>query len=474
MQRVKEPNGMWSLFCPNECPGLDTVYGDEFVTMYEKYEASGLARRTFPARELWLAILDTQMETGTPYLLYKDAANSKSNQQNLGVIRSSNLCCEIIEYSDSSETAVCNLASIALPAYVDQATQTFNFNALHDMVKTVTNNLNRIIDVNFYPTLKTQKSNLKHRPIGIGVQGLADTFFLMNIPYCSEQGRELNTNIFETIYHASLEKSCEIARERYEKCRNLPQPPAYLINPYESDAFSYNEPVDSYCGAYSSFISSPLSKGIFQFDMWGIVPSNRYDWSKLRSDIMKYGTRNSLLVAPMPTASTSQILGYNECFEPITSNIFSRRTLAGEFIVVNKYLMHDLIQLGVWSDNVKNSIIANKGSIQHLDVDAHTLAKYKTVWEMSMKHLIDMAVDRGAYICQSQSLNLWMADPNYNKLTSMHFYAWEKGLKTGIYYLRRKAKHQAQQFTIEPTIKCSLSEQGSGEEETETCQMCSA
>jgi ribonucleoside-diphosphate reductase alpha chain len=434
MERVKE-NAKWSLLCPHECPGLSDVYGDKFKELYEKYEKDGKARKTVNARDLWFKILDSQMETGTPYILYKDAANSKSNQQNLGTIKSSNLCCEIVEYSDSNETAVCNLASIALPCFVNEKTKEFDYAKLHEVTKVVTNNLNRVIDINFYPTEKTKNSNFKHRPIGIGVQGLADTFILMDIPFHSEAAKNVNKLIFETIYHGALEKSNESS---------------ILL------------------GAYSSFEGSPASKGILQFDMWGVTPSERYDWSSLKESIIKYGLRNSLLVAPMPTASTSQILGYNECFEPFTSNLYSRRTLAGEFVVVNKYLMKELIQLGQWNEQIKNNIIANKGSVQQLTVlSEHIREKYKIVWEIPMKHLIDMAADRGAFICQSQSLNLWMEDPTYNSLTSMHFYSWKKGLKTGIYYLRRKAKHQAQQFTIEPDAKES-------EEKDEICEMCSA
>ena len=434
MERVKD-NAKWSLLCPHECPGLSDVYGDKFKELYEKYEKDGKVRKTVNARDLWFKILDSQMETGTPYILYKDAANSKSNQQNLGTIKSSNLCCEIIEYSDANETAVCNLASIALPPFVNEKTKEFDYAKLHEVTKVVTNNLNRVIDVNFYPTEKTKNSNFKHRPIGIGIQGLADVFILMDIPFHSEAAKNVNKLIFETIYHGALEKSNESS---------------ILL------------------GAYSSFEGSPASKGILQFDMWNITPSERYDWTSLKESIVKHGLRNSLLVAPMPTASTSQILGYNECFEPFTSNLYSRRTLAGEFVVVNKYLMKELIQLGQWNEQIKNNIIANKGSIQQLTVlSEHIREKYKIVWEMPMKHLIDMAADRGAFICQSQSLNLWMEDPTYNSLTSMHFYSWKKGLKTGIYYLRRKAKHQAQQFTIEPDAN-------EHEEKDEICEMCSA
>jgi ribonucleoside-diphosphate reductase alpha chain len=417
MERIKQDDD-WYLFCPNYFPGLSDEYGEKFNELYMKYETDcqtkeGLYKK-IKARDLWFKILDSQMETGTPYLLYKDAANKKSNQQNIGTIKSSNLCTEIIEYSDESETAVCNLASIGLPKFVEN--KIFNYEMLHAVTKIVTNNLNNIIDETFYPCETAKTSNTRHRPIGIGVQGLADVFFLMDVPYHSEEAREINKNIFETMYHAALEKSTELAKEY---------------------------------GCYSTFNGSPASKGILQFDMWGVKPT-RYNWDKLKGDIHYQGLRNSLLLAPMPTASTSQILGYNECFEPNSGNIYSRRTLAGEFIIANKYLMKELSELGIWNDNTKQSIIENKGSVQHLDISPHLKEKYKIVWEIPMKHLIDMSVDRGAFICQSQSLNLWVETPNYNILTSMHFYAWSKGLKTGCYYLRRKPTHTAQQFTIEP------------------------
>lgn len=461
MERVKEKNGKWSLFCPHECPGLSDVYGEEFNELYKKYEDEGKARKTINARDLWFAILDSQMETGTPYLLYKDACNIKSNQKNLGTIKSSNLCTEIIQYSDNKETAVCNLASIGLPSFVNETNKTFDFDHLHYVTKVITNNLNKVIDINFYPTEKTRKSNFKHRPIGIGIQGLADTFVLLDIPFHSEEAKEINKQIFETIYHAALEKSNELAMEITEQSREL-------YRKYSTDT-EYYQTMSNLLGAYNSFEGSPASQGILQFDMWSVTPSDRFDWTKIKNNINKYGLRNSLLVAPMPTASTSQILGFNECFEPFTSNIYSRRTLAGEFVVVNKYLMRELIQLGYWNEQIKNNIISNKGSIQQLTIlPQHIRNKYKIVWEIPMKHIIDMAADRGPYICQSQSLNLWMEDPVYNKLTSMHFYSWEKGLKTGIYYLRRKAKHQAQQFTIEPETK------ENSEEQEEICEMCSA
>jgi ribonucleotide reductase alpha subunit len=472
MERVKE-NGKWNLFCPNVCPGLADVYGESFKELYETYEKSGNIRKTINARDLWFKILDAQMETGTPYLLYKDSCNKKSNQKNLGTIKSSNLCTEIIEYSDENETAVCNLASIALPSFVNITTKEFDYEKLHEVAKVVTNNLNRVIDINFYPTEKTKKSNLLHRPIGIGVQGLADAFILMDVAFYSDEAKTINKLIFETIYHAALEKSNEIALNIKNK---------YL----EKSVFNYSENCNvvselsykytlklEHRGAYMSFEGSPASQGILQFDMWNVEPSDRYDWTKLKKSIMEHGLRNSLLLAPMPTASTSQILGFNECFEPLTSNIYSRRTLAGEFVVANNYLMRELIDLGIWNEKIKNNIIANKGSIQQLNMIPENIRnKYKIVWEMPMKHLIDMSADRGAFICQSQSLNLWLEDPNYNTLTSMHFYSWKQGLKTGIYYLRRKAKHQAQQFTLEP--EKNEVEPSIETEEQDICEMCSA
>ena len=470
MERVKE-NGSWSLFCPNECPGLCDIYGIQFVELYNQYETSGKARKTMNARDLWFKILDAQMETGTPYLLYKDAANKKSNQQNLGTIKSSNLCTEIMEYSDDKETAVCNLASIGLPSFVNEKTKQFDYEKLHEVTKVITNNLNKVIDINFYPTPKTERSNMLHRPIGIGVQGLADAFILMDIPFHSDEAKNVNKLIFETIYHAALEKSNEIAisiKEHYTSQVDFCDHTVLYEMKYTNGLKHGLKP--SHIGAYQSFEGSPASKGILQFDMWGIEPTpDRYDWSALKQSIVDNGLRNSLLVAPMPTASTSQILGFNECFEPYTSNLYSRRTLAGEFVVVNKYLMRELIDLGLWNEQIKNNIIANKGSVQQLTMlSEHIRNKYKIVWEIPMKHVIDMAADRGAFICQSQSMNLWVEDPTYNTLTSMHFYSWKKGLKTGIYYLRRKGKHQAQQFTIEPEKK------NVAEEKDEICEMCSA
>lgn len=502
MERVKD-NGKWSLFCPNECPGLHNIYGDAFNKLYMQYETSGKSRKIVNARDLWFKILDAQMETGTPYLLFKDHVNKKSNQKNLGTIMSSNLCTEIVQYSDDKESSVCNLASIALPLFVDEKTKEFDYEKLHQIAKVVTTNLNKIIDINFYPTEKTKRSNLLHRPIGIGVQGLADVFFKMDIPYHSEEAKVINKNIFETIYHGALERSNELAFERvklfkahplYKKLLfeydndtsdesiNRGKDEDYFIHENESitmiNAEKRNITYNNHLGAYSSFEGSPASKGILQFDMWGIDPTDeRYNWSILKEYIIEYGLRNSLLIAPMPTASTSQILGFNECFEPITSNIYSRRTLAGEFVVVNKYLMNELIELGLWNDNIKNNIIANKGSVQQLTmIPPEIREKYKIVWEIPMKHLIDMSADRGAFICQSQSLNLWLEDPNYNTLTSMHFYSWKKGLKTGIYYLRRKAKHQAQQFTVEPDKDDNDNGNGNAldNNEDEICEMCSA
>jgi ribonucleoside-diphosphate reductase alpha subunit len=510
MEKVKKDE-MWSLFCPDACPGMSDVYGDKFRELYDKYTSEGRAVRTVKARELWFKILDSQMETGTPYLLYKDPANEKSNQKNLGTIKSSNLCTEIIEYSDGEQTAVCNLASLSLTKFVSFSNQgvsvsnqgvsvsvgtppTFNYDELHRVTKVVTANLNRIIDVNFYPTEKTRLSNLLHRPIGIGVQGLADVFALMDIPYHSDEAIEVNKLIFETIYHASLESSNELAKQRMEGMNELRNFSPLFTDEKNRTCRTYKDakakplanvllPIPpemsaqlsgDLAGSYSSFVNSPASKGILQFDMWGVKPSERYDWTALKDNIMKYGLRNSLLVAPMPTASTSQILGNNECFEPFTSNIYSRRTLAGDYVIINKYLMKELIDLGIWNEKIKDNIILNKGSIQHLEmIPKKVRDKYKIVWEIPMRHMIDMAADRGAYICQSQSLNLWVEDPDYKILTNMHFYSWGKGLKTGIYYLRRKPKHQPQQFTIGPSVG-NNSNNNTHENEEETCETCSA
>ncbi|MEM9416955.1 MAG: ribonucleoside-diphosphate reductase subunit alpha [Bacteroidota bacterium] len=416
MQRV-ENNEEWSLFCPKEAPGLADCYGEEFERLYQKYEREGKARKTIKAQDLWFEILEAQIETGTPYMLYKDAANRKSNQQNLGTIKSSNLCTEIIEYTSPDEVAVCNLASIALPRFINEK-GLFDHQKLFDVTYTVTKNLNKVIDINYYPVPEARNSNLKHRPIGIGVQGLADTFSQLRMPFDSPEARGLNTDIFETIYFASMTASKDLAKQQ---------------------------------GPYETFAGSPLSQGTFQFDMWGVEPrSGRWDWEALRKEVQTHGVRNSLLVAPMPTASTSQILGNNECFEPYTSNIYTRRVLSGEFIVVNKHLLKDLIALGLWNDEMKNTLIAANGSIQHIEgIPANIKELYRTVWEIPQKAVLDMAADRGAYICQSQSLNIHIQDPNFGKLTSMHFYAWKKGLKTGMYYLRIKAATDAIKFTVQ-------------------------
>ena len=414
MKRV-EADGEWSLFCPNEAPGLSDCHGEVFEALYTKYEAEGRARKTIKAQELWFAILDSQIETGTPYMLYKDAANSKSNQQNLGTIKSSNLCTEIIEYTSPEEVAVCNLASIALPRFVINGS--FDQQKLYEVTYQVALNLNKIIDNNYYPVEEARNSNLRHRPIGLGVQGLADVFILLRLPFESDLAKLLNKNIFETIYFAAMTASKDLAIKE---------------------------------GPYSTFQGSPLSKGQFQFDLWNVAPSTRWDWDSLRKEVMEHGVRNSLLLAPMPTASTSQILGNNECFEPYTSNIYSRRVLSGEFIIVNKHLLKDLISLGLWNNDMKNRIIAANGSVQNIkEIPDEIKELYKTVWEIKQRNLIDMAADRGAFICQSQSLNLFVDSPSISKLTSMHFYGWKKGLKTGMYYLRSQAATQAVQFTIE-------------------------
>lgn len=417
MKRV-ESDDDWSLFCPHECPGLADVWGADFEALYEKYEREGRARRVVRAQKLWNAILEAQVETGTPYMLYKDACNAKSNQQNLGTIKCSNLCTEIVEYSSPDEIAVCNLASIALPAFVKDK-NTFDFQELKRVSKVVTKNLNRIIDINYYPVEQARRSNMRHRPIGIGVQGLADAFILMRMPFDSQRARELNKQIFETIYYGALEASCELAQRD---------------------------------GPYETYQGSPVSKGVLQYDMWDVTPSDMWDWAALKAKIAQYGVRNSLLMAPMPTASTSQILGYNECFEPYTSNIYTRRVLAGEFQVVNQYLMKDLTELGLWNDSMKNRIIAANGSIQNIpNIPQEQKDLYKTVWEISQKVIIDLAADRGAFIDQSQSLNIHIAEPTFPKLTSMHFYGWKRGLKTGMYYLRTRPAVDAIKFTVDQT-----------------------
>lgn len=417
MKRV-EANEDWTLFCPNECPGLSEAYGDDFEKLYEKYEKEGKGRKTVKAQDLWFEVLESQIETGTPYMLFKDSANKKSNQKNLGTIKSSNLCTEIIEYTAPDEVAVCNLASIALPMYVNEESGEYDFQRLYDVTYVATKNLNKVIDVNYYPVEEARNSNMRHRPIGLGVQGLADAFIKMRMPFDSPQARQLNKDIFETIYFAAMTASKDIAKVE---------------------------------GTYETFKGSPVSKGIFQYDMWGVTPeSGLWDWDSLKKEVKKHGVRNSLLVAPMPTASTSQILGNNECFEPYTSNIYTRRTLSGEFVIVNQHLMKDLIKLGLWNADMKNKLIAAKGSVQAIpEIPQDIKELYKTVWEISQKAIIDMSADRGAYICQSQSLNIHIQDPNFGKMTSMHFYAWKKGLKTGMYYLRSRAAADAIQFTVD-------------------------
>lgn len=448
MKRVEE-NAEWTLMCPNECPGLSETHGAEFEALYTKYENEGKGRKKVNARDLWNKVLESQIETGTPYILYKDACNGKSNQKNLGTIKSSNLCTEIVEYTSSDEVAVCNLASIALPKFVNRGK--FDHEKLFEVTYAVTKNLNNIIDYNYYPVPEARNSNMRHRPIGLGVQGLADTFILMRFPFDSPEAKQLNKDIFETIYYAAMTSSKDLAKKH---------------------------------GKYETYEGSPVSQGIFQFDMWGITPSPRWEWDVLKDEVKKYGVRNSLLVAPMPTASTSQILGNNECFEPYTSNIYTRRTLSGEFIVVNKHLLHDLVKLGLWNDSVKNKLIAANGSVQKIDEIPDNLKElYKTAWEISQKAIVDMAADRGAFICQSQSLNIFMENANFAKLTSMHFYGWKKGLKTGMYYLRTKAATDAIKFTLdkeaikEPALKAVSQEQAVSEiacslDNPEGCEAC--
>ncbi|MBN7818170.1 ribonucleoside-diphosphate reductase subunit alpha [Algoriphagus pacificus] len=449
MKRV-EQNESWSLFCPNEAPGLSECHGEEFERLYEKYEKEGRARETIKAQELWFEILESQIETGTPYMLYKDAANGKSNQKNLGTIKSSNLCTEIIEYTSPDEVAVCNLASLALPKFVTAGPDGklfFDHQKLYEITKVATRNLNKVIDVNYYPVEEARRSNFRHRPIGLGVQGLADAFIMLRMPFESAEAKGLNEDIFETIYYAAVETSMELAKVQ---------------------------------GTYETYEGSPASKGILQFDMWGVTPkSERWNWNALKEQVKKYGMRNSLLVAPMPTASTSQILGNNECFEPYTSNIYTRRTLSGEFIVVNKHLMKDLIQLGLWNDTMRNRLISTNGSVQSLPgVPQNIKDIYKTVWEISQKVIIDMAADRGAYICQSQSMNVFLQDPNFGKLTSMHFYAWKKGLKTGMYYLRSQAAASAIKFTLdksnfEPKVDKAMQEEMDAKSQKQDAIACS-
>jgi ribonucleoside-diphosphate reductase alpha subunit len=448
MKRVEE-NGDWTLMCPNECPGLSDTYGDEFEALYEKYEREGRGRKTIKAQDLWFKILESQIETGTPYMLYKDAANNKSNQKNLGVIKSSNLCTEIMEYTAPDEVAVCNLASLALPKFVEDGQ--FDHNKLFEVTYQATINLNRIIDYNFYPVPEARNSNMRHRPIGLGVQGLADAYILMRFPFDSPEAAQLNKDIFETIYYASMTASKDLAKVE---------------------------------GPYETFKGSPVSQGIFQFDMWGVQPSSRWEWDVLREEVMTHGVRNSLLLAPMPTASTAQILGNNECFEPYTSNIYTRRVLSGEFIIVNKHLLRDLVKEGLWNAEMRQKLMASNGSVQKIEEIPQELKDlYKTAWEISQKVIIEQAADRGAYICQSQSLNIFMENANFGKLTSMHFYGWKKGLKTGMYYLRTKAATDAIKFTVdkavtEQTISVKSIEEQQAQiacslDDPENCEMCS-
>lgn len=428
MKRVEE-DGMWTLMDPNECPGLSECHGDEFEKLYTKYEAEGKGRKTIKAQDLWFKVVESQIETGTPYMLYKDAANGKSNQKNLGTIKSSNLCTEIIEYTAPDEVAVCNLASIALPKFVKDGK--FDHDQLFKIAYQVTKNLNRIIDNNYYPVAEARNSNMRHRPIGIGVQGLADAFILMRFPFESEEAKALNREVFETIYYAALTASKDLAK------------------------------VD---GAYETYAGSPVSQGILQYDMWGVTPTERWEWATLKEEIAKHGVRNSLLLAPMPTASTAQILGNNECFEPYTSNIYSRRVLSGEFIVVNKHLLRDLVSLGLWTEDLKNKLVAENGSVQNIpEIPVNLKELYKTAWEISQRTILDMSADRGAYICQSQSLNVFMPNANPGKLTSMHFYGWKKGLKTGMYYLRTKAAVDAIKFTLDKSSQAKPMAAGGAE-----------
>ncbi|MBE97937.1 MAG: ribonucleoside-diphosphate reductase subunit alpha [Flammeovirgaceae bacterium] len=444
MKRV-ESNSDWSLFSPDEAKDLHETYGEEFEKLYQKFEKEGKARKTVKAQDLWFEILEAQIETGNPYILYKDACNIKSNQKNLGTIKSSNLCTEIVEYTSPDEVAVCNLASIALNKFVKDD-MTYDHQKLYEITKVITRNLNKVIDVNYYPVEEARNSNMRHRPIGIGVQGLADTFILMRHAFDSPEAKQLNSEIFETIYFAAMESSMEIAQKE---------------------------------GPYKTYEGSPVSKGIFQFDMWGVVPSSkRWDWTKLKREVKKHGVRNSLLLAPMPTASTSQILGNNECFEPYTSNIYTRRVLSGEFIVVNKHLLKDLIKLKLWDENMKDRLMESNGSIQGIkEIPDDIKLLYRTVWEVSQKSIIDMAADRGAYICQSQSMNIHMQDANFGKLTSMHFHAWKKGLKTGLYYLRTKAAADAIKFTIVKDEKSQTKEESQAAmqcsiDNQDDCEMC--
>jgi len=460
MERVKS-NGVWSLMCPDKCKGLADAYGDDFKQLYESYEEKKMFIKQINAQELWFKILECQIEGGTPYILYKDAANKKSNQSNLGTIKSSNLCCEIMEYSDKDETAVCNLASICLPSYIKKTDDfyEFDYDLLHATVKIITKNLNKIIDKNFYPTPKTYRSNMKHRPVGIGTQGLADVFAILRIPFEGEVAKEINRCVYETIYHAAVETSMEISKKRNDLIRALCADGKDVVSSTENQEYlKLNEfeiaNLDSrHPGSYVSFAGSPASKGLLQFDLWGVDPGSRYDWDKLKGDIIEHGLRNSLLVAPMPTASTSQIMGFNESFEPFTNNLFKRKTLSGEFVVMNKYLIRDLIQRGLWTNAMKDTILLNEGSVQNIpEIPEELKAIYKTVWEIKQKSLIDLSIQRGPFICQSQSLNIFMEEPDFKKLSSMHFYGWANGLKTGSYYLRTRPRVKTQQFTIDPTM----------------------
>jgi len=506
MKRVKNDEN-WTLMCPDECPGLSDKYGDEFEELYTYYEKKNMGKKTISAQELWFSILDAQIETGTPYMLYKDACNKKSNQKNIGIIKSSNLCTEIIEVSTPDETAVCNLASIGLPMFVENGK--FDLIKLIEVTRTITKNLNKVIDINYYPVVEAETSNKRHRPVGIGVQGLADVFAKLKISFESNEAKILNEEIFQTIYYAAILESMEISKKRkpimqrylhliekisiqfnididrlYEnsevqKLENMLDDETQelvrlnkMLKPIKEELINF----DKNGGAYSSYYGSPISKGIFQFDLWNrepLVTSNvNYDWDKLRKDIMENGIRNSLLLAPMPTASTSQILGNNEAFEPYTSNIYTRKTLAGEFTIINRHLLKDLTEIGLWDKNMKEEIIYNNGSVQNIkSIPDDIKSRYKTVWEIKQKCIIDMSADRGIYICQSQSMNLFVAEPNFKVLSSMHFYSWEKGLKTGMYYLRTKPVSNAQQFSIEPG---KFQNNNTNDEEDTECTSCSA
>ena len=491
MKRVKE-NGKWSLMCPDKCKGLTTSYGKDFEELYLKYEEEERYVKQVDAQKIWMKIIEAQIETGTPYMLYKDSINIKSNQKNIGTIKSSNLCCEIVEYTSPDEIAVCNLVSICLPMFVkydeEKTSYDFNFEELHKVSKIVCKNLNKVIDVNYYPVEKARRSNLKHRPIGIGVQGLADTFIKMRMPFDSDEAKLLNKKIFETIYHGALESSNELSSKR----KRLYEEKCMLSTSGISDNMEQIEDIEYYLnlnewehklpkkfkGAYSTFEGSPASKGILQYDMWNVKPDEtlNYNWNQLKENIKEHGLRNSLLLAPMPTASTSQIMGNNECFEPLTSNLYKRKTLAGEFILVNKYLVDDLIKLNLWTKDIRDKIMIAEGSIKDIEEIPEDIKNiYKTVWEIKQKNIIDMAADRGAFIDQTQSMNLFVADPDPNVLTKMHFYGWKKGLKTGMYYLRTKPKATTQQFTIDPTkSKSNITRSTVQPNEPEECLSCGA